>query len=70
MLQVGSPCVPIPNKVIGFFQFTQSFQQHYGLGLTQSLGEMSTMHLPGGKGHLVRKTDNLAAKVYVFFSPM
>jgi hypothetical protein len=31
------------------------------LGLTQPLTEMSTRNLPGGKGRLVRKCDNLTA---------
>jgi hypothetical protein len=31
------------------------------LGSTQSLTEMSTRNLPGGKGRPVRKADNLTA---------
>jgi hypothetical protein len=31
------------------------------LGLTQPLTEMNTRNLPGGKGQLVRKADNLIA---------
>jgi hypothetical protein len=31
------------------------------LGLTQFLTEMSTRNLPGGKGQLARKTDNLTS---------
>jgi hypothetical protein len=31
------------------------------LGSTQSLKEMSTMNLPGGKGRLARKANNLTA---------
>jgi hypothetical protein len=31
------------------------------LGSTQPLTEMSTRDLPGGKGRLVRKADNLTA---------
>jgi hypothetical protein len=31
------------------------------LGLTQPLTEMSTRDVPGGKGRLVCKTDNLTA---------
>jgi hypothetical protein len=31
------------------------------LGLTQSLTEMSTKNLPGGKGRPARKADNLTA---------
>jgi hypothetical protein len=31
------------------------------LGSTQPLSEMSTRNLPGGKGQLVRKADNLTA---------
>jgi hypothetical protein len=30
-------------------------------GSTQPLTEMSTKNLPGGKGHLARKADNLTA---------
>jgi hypothetical protein len=29
------------------------------LGLTQPLTEMSTKNLPGGKGQLMRRADNL-----------
>jgi hypothetical protein len=32
-----------------------------GLGSTQPLTEMSTRNLPGGKGRLARKADNLTA---------
>jgi hypothetical protein len=31
------------------------------LGSTQPLTEMSTKNLPGGKGRLTRKADNLTA---------
>jgi hypothetical protein len=31
------------------------------LGSTQTLTEMSTMNLPGGKGRTARKADNLTA---------
>jgi hypothetical protein len=31
------------------------------LGTTQTLTEMSTRNLPGGKGRPVRKADNLTA---------
>jgi hypothetical protein len=31
------------------------------LGSTQPLGEMSPKNLPGGKGRLARKADNLTA---------
>jgi hypothetical protein len=35
----------------GFFQFTLSFQPHYGPGVeTQHLTEKSTRNLPGGRG--------------------
>jgi hypothetical protein len=43
--------------VIGFF----NFQRTMALGSTQSLTEMSTRNLPGGKRHPARKADNLTA---------
>jgi hypothetical protein len=37
------------DKVIGFFQFTESFQPHYGAGVDlASLTEMSTRNISGG----------------------
>jgi hypothetical protein len=43
------------------------------LGSTQSLTEMSTRNLPGGKGRPVRKADNLTANceptVYKMWEP-
>jgi hypothetical protein len=43
------------------------------LGLTQPLREMSTTNLPGGKGRLVRKADNLTTicelTVYKIWEP-
>jgi exoribonuclease II len=36
----------IPDEFIEFSQFTESFQPHYGLGLTQYATEMSTRNLP------------------------
>jgi hypothetical protein len=36
-------------------------QDSVAMGLTQALTEMSTRNLPGGKGWLERKADNLTA---------
>jgi hypothetical protein len=54
----------ISDEVIGFSQFTYSFQLHDGPGSTQPLTEMSTRNLPGGNGLPARKVDLTA-----FFDP-
>jgi hypothetical protein len=45
----------------GFFQLTNPSTHTMALGSTQRLTEMSTRNLPGDKGRLARKTDNLTA---------
>jgi hypothetical protein len=51
----------IPNEVIKFFNWPNPFSRTMDLGSTQSLTEMSTRNLPGGKGRPARKADNLTA---------
>jgi hypothetical protein len=41
--------VSIPNKVTGFFNLPNPSSLTIALGSTQSLTEMSTRNLPGGK---------------------
>jgi hypothetical protein len=53
--------VPIPDEVIGFFNWPNSSSRTTALGSTQPLTEMSTMNLPGGKGRSARKADNHTA---------
>jgi hypothetical protein len=50
----------IPNVVIGFFNWPNPSSCTLALESTQPLTEMSTRNLPGGKGLLERKADNLA----------
>jgi hypothetical protein len=49
-----------PDEV-DFFNLPNPSSHTMALGLTQLLTEMSTRHLPGGKGRPVRKADNLTA---------
>jgi hypothetical protein len=51
----------ILDEVIGIFSLPNTFRRIMVLGLTQLLTEMSTRDLPGGKGRLARKADNLTA---------
>jgi hypothetical protein len=51
----------IPDEVITFFNWPNPSSRTMALGLTQPLTEMSTRNLPGGKGRLARKADNLTA---------
>jgi hypothetical protein len=50
-----------PNQVIGFFNWPDPSSRTMDLGSTQPLTEMNTSNLPGGKGPLARKADNLTA---------
>jgi hypothetical protein len=50
----------IPDEVTGF-SIDLILPAAYGPGVTQSLTEMSTRILPGGKGRLEHKTDDLTA---------
>jgi hypothetical protein len=47
-----------PDKV-DFFNLPDPSSRTMAPGSTQSLTEMSTRNLPGGKGRLARKADNL-----------
>jgi hypothetical protein len=51
--------VSIPDEIIGFSNLRNPSSHTMALELTQSLTEMSTNNLPGGKGRLARKVDNL-----------
>jgi hypothetical protein len=51
----------IPDEAIGFFSWLNPSSCTVALGLTQPLTEMSTRNLPGGKGRLLRKANNLTA---------
>jgi hypothetical protein len=53
--------VSIPDEVIGFFNLPNPSSRTMALGLTQPLTEMSTRNLPGSKGQLALKADNLTA---------
>jgi hypothetical protein len=50
-----------PDEVIRFFNLFNPSSRTMTLGLIQSLTEMSTMKLSGGKGRPARKADNLTA---------
>jgi hypothetical protein len=60
MLQAGRSPVRIPDNV-HFFNLPNRSSRTMALGSTQSLIEMSTRNLRGGKGRLARKADKLAA---------
>jgi hypothetical protein len=47
-----------PDEV-DFFNVPNPSSRTMALGSTQSLTEMSTRNIPGGKGWLARKADNL-----------
>jgi hypothetical protein len=51
----------IPDEVIGFFNWRNPSSRTMALGSTQSLTDMSTRNLPGGKGRPAPKADNLTA---------
>jgi hypothetical protein len=51
----------IPDEVIEFFTWPNPSSRIMALGLTQPLTEMSIRNLPGGKGRLECKADNLTA---------
>jgi hypothetical protein len=48
-----------PDEVIEFFNWPNSSSHTRALWLTQSLREMSTRNLPGGKGWAACKAENL-----------
>jgi hypothetical protein len=49
----------IPDEDIRFFNWSNPSSRTMALGSTQSLIEMSTRNLPGGKGRPACKADNL-----------
>jgi hypothetical protein len=51
--------VSISDEITGFFNLPNPSSTTMTLGSTQPLTEMSTRKLPGGKGPLTRKADNL-----------
>jgi hypothetical protein len=51
----------IPDEIIEIFSWPNPSSCIMALVLTQPLIEMSTRNLPGGKGVLVHKADNLTA---------
>jgi hypothetical protein len=60
MLQAGRSRVRFPMRSLDF-SIDLILPAAMDLGSTQSLTEMSTRYLPGGKGRPVRKADNLTA---------
>jgi hypothetical protein len=58
MLQAGRSRVRFPTRsLIFFFNLPNPSSRTMAVGTTQSLTEMSTRNLPGGKGRSARKTD-------------
>jgi hypothetical protein len=60
MLQDGRSLVRVPDEV-NFFNLPNPSSRTMALGLAQTLTEMSTRKLPGGKKRPERRADNLAA---------
>jgi hypothetical protein len=62
MLQAGRSRARVPMRSLGSFQFTSSFQAHYGPGVdsTSNRNEYQ-VYSWGGKERRVRKADNLTA---------
>jgi hypothetical protein len=50
----------IPDEIIGFFKWPNPSSRTMALGSTQSITEMSTRNLPGGKGRPARGADLIA----------
>jgi hypothetical protein len=59
--------VLIPDEVIGFFKKHNPSSCSMALESTQFLKEMSIRNLPGGKGQLARKADNLTTNCKPIF---
>jgi hypothetical protein len=59
MLQAGRSPVQVPDDV-DFFNLPNPSSCIMALGLTQTLTEMSTRNLPGGKKRPAHRADNLA----------
>jgi hypothetical protein len=49
----------VPKEVIRFFNSSKPSSCTMAVESTQPLTEMNTMNLPGGKGQLALKADNL-----------
>jgi hypothetical protein len=60
MLQAGRSSVRVPDEV-DFFNLPNPSSRIMALGSTQSLTEMSTRNLPGGKKRPACRADNLTA---------
>jgi hypothetical protein len=60
MLQAGRSAVRVPDEV-DFFNLPNPSSRTMALGSTQSLTEMSTRNLLGGKRRPGRRADKLAA---------
>jgi hypothetical protein len=60
MLQAGRSPVRVPDEV-DFFNLPNPCSRTMALGSTQTLTEMSTRNLPGGKKRPARRAGNLAA---------
>jgi hypothetical protein len=60
MLQAERSPVRIPDEA-DFFNLLNTSSRTMALESTQSLTEMSTRNLPGGKKRPARRTDNLTA---------
>jgi hypothetical protein len=54
----------VPYEVIAFSNLPNPSSRIMALGSTQPLTEMSTRHLPVGKGRPARKTGNLTAHLW------
>jgi hypothetical protein len=61
MLQAGRSRDSIPDEVTGFFNWPNPSSRTMALESTQSLTEINTRNLSGGKGQPERKADNLTA---------
>jgi hypothetical protein len=60
MLQAGTSPVRVPDEV-DFFNLPNTSSRTMALGSTQSLTEMSTRNLPGGKKRPAARADIFAA---------
>jgi hypothetical protein len=61
MLQAGRSRDQVQMTWIFFFNLPNPSSRAMALGSNQSLTEMSTSNLPGGKGRPARKSHNLTA---------
>jgi hypothetical protein len=58
MLQAGRPRVRVSIRSSDFFNLPNLPSRTMALGWTQTITEMSTRNLPGGKRRQARKVDN------------